>query len=155
MYLPNDAFLSAALEKDAGLQEFAMARRVVLATPMHFIVLMRSFASDWQQERLSRNAQEISDLGRELHDRLRTFVGKHLASLGRGLAQATSSYNAAVASLEAKVMPAARKFDQLGTQGTSEEIPSLRLVDVPVREIADAYLAAAPVAVPDAQAHDA
>ena len=104
-----------------------MQKKVVLATPTTLIVLLRSAAYLWQQEKITQNAQQISELGRELYDRLKTFLG-HFQTVGSSIERAVESYNKAVGSMESRVLPSARKFKELGA-ATSEEITELEPVD--------------------------
>jgi DNA recombination protein RmuC len=140
LFLPGESFFSAALEQDRQLIDDGMQKKVVLATPTTLIALLRSAAYLWQQEKITQNAEQISELGRELHDRLRTFLG-HLETLGASIERAVDSYNKAVGSMESRVLPSARKFKELGA-ATGEEIPELEPVDeapralaAPVREV--------------------
>jgi DNA recombination protein RmuC len=119
MFLPGEAFLFAALEKDPELIEFGATQNVILATPTTLIALLRAVAHGWRQEQVARNARDIQALGRELHDRLQTVV-KHLSSLGDRLGTAVDSYNSAISSLESRVLVTARKFRELGTGGETE-----------------------------------
>ena len=104
-----------------------MQKKVVLATPTTLIALLRSAAYLWQQEKITQNAKQISELGRELYDRLKTFLG-HFQTLGSSLQRAVESYNKAVGSMESRVLVSARKFKELGA-ATGEEIPELEPAD--------------------------
>src|SRR5438552_10578816 len=112
LFLPSDQLLSAALEHDATLMEHAVVNRVLLATPVTLIALLRSVAYGWQQQALADNARRIADLGREMHDRLARFA-EHLAKVGRGLDSAVEAYNASVGSFESRVLVTARRFGEL------------------------------------------
>lgn len=112
LFVPGESFLSAALEAEPSLLEYAAAQKVVLATPTTLIALLRTVAYAWTQQALADKAREIHELGRELHDRLGT-MGGHLDRLGRSLTAAVGSYNKAVASLETRVLVSARKFNEL------------------------------------------
>ncbi len=123
LFLPGDQFLAGALQADPSLIERAITKKVLLATPATLIALLKAAAYGWRQEAVSRNAEEISALGRQLHDRVATFAD-HLDRLGRSLDAATRGYNQAVGSFESTVLPAARKFAELGAKG-SKELPEL------------------------------
>lgn len=133
MFLPGETFFSAALEQEPGLIEYGMSHNVVLASPTTLIALLRAVAYGWNQEKLARNAQEISALGKELHDRLRKFGG-YMKSVGKELDTAVETYNAAVGSLETRVMVTARKFAELGAPVT-EEIPPLEPIEKTTRNL--------------------
>lgn len=113
MFLPTEAFLSAALETDRELIEYAARRDVVLATPTTLIALLRTVAHGWLHEALAEQADEILTLGRELHERVAT-MGGHVSKLGRSLEASVSAYNATVGSLESRVLVTARRFEDLG-----------------------------------------
>jgi len=119
LFLPGDQFLSAALEADPALMDRAIAKKVLLATPATLIALLKAADYGWRQEAISRNAEEISQLGRQLHDRIATF-SDHLDKVGKGLESATKAYNAAVGSLESSLLPGARKFAELGAKGAKD-----------------------------------
>lgn len=113
LFIPGDTFLGAAAEADPQLIEQALERQVVIATPSTLIALLRAIAYGWRQEKLAENAQRISELGRDLHDRLATLVSR-LAATGHQLGRTVRAYNEAVGTLEARVLPAVRRFDELG-----------------------------------------
>jgi DNA recombination protein RmuC len=133
LFLPGETFFSAALEVDPALIEFGVEQRVILATPTTLIALLRAVSYGWRQEQLAANAQQVAELGAELHKRLLSFV-EHLAKVRGGLESAVDHYNKAVGSLETRVLVSARKFKELGASG-GDEIPSIEPVERSVRAL--------------------
>jgi DNA recombination protein RmuC len=129
LFVPGESFLSAALEADPSLLEYAADRRVVLATPTTLIALLRTVAYAWTQQTLADKAREIHELGRDLYERLGT-MGGHLDRLGRSLTGAVSAYNRAVGSIETRVLVSARQFRDLGVANDELDTPD-PVVDVP------------------------
>jgi DNA recombination protein RmuC len=133
MFLPGETFFSAALEQEPALIEFGVAQRVIPASPTTLIALLKAVAYGWNQEKLARNAKEISVLGKELHERLRN-LGAHGENVGKGLDRAVEAYNKAVGSLESRVMVSARKFVELGAPVT-EAIAELNPIETTTRNL--------------------
>jgi DNA recombination protein RmuC len=123
MFLPLEPLLSAAFEQDGTLLEQAASLRVIPATPMTLLALLRAVSYGWTQEQLATNAEEIKVIGQELYERLATLVD-HLEDVGRNIKQAANSYDRFVGSLEQKVLPAARRFKDLGVTAAKDvELP--------------------------------
>ena len=133
LFLPGDHFLTAALQGDCQLLDRALSRRVLLATPTTLIALLKAAAYGWRQETVSRNADEISALGRALYDRVVGFAD-NLDKVGRGLDAAVKGYNLAVGSFEGTLLPGARKFAELGARG-AKELASPDTVDTHARDV--------------------
>jgi DNA recombination protein RmuC len=133
MFLPGETFFSAALEQDPGLIEQGVMQRVIPASPTTLIALLKAVAYGWNQEKLARNAQQISALGKELHERLRKLAG-HITGVGANLDRAVEAYNQAVGSLENRVLVSARKFTELGAS-VAEDIPELDPIETTARAL--------------------
>jgi DNA recombination protein RmuC len=132
LFIPGEAFLAPALERDRALLEDAMIRKVHIATPTTLVTMLRTAQYAWQQEALSENARAVFDLGRELYDRL-AGLGRHVDAVGRSLASAVGHFNSAVGSLESRVLVTARKLNSLGV--TDAELDPPKTVDASVRTL--------------------
>src|SRR6476646_9838051 len=119
MFLPLEPLLGAAFEQDGTLLDMAAGLRVILATPMTLLALLKAVAFGWQQQAVAHNAEEIQMLGRDLYERLATMV-EHLEGVGDNLKRAADSYDRFIGSLEQKVVPAARRFRELGVSASKE-----------------------------------
>jgi DNA recombination protein RmuC len=133
MFLPGEALFSAALSHDPLLIEHGITNRVVLASPTTLIALLKAVSYGWRQERLQANAQQISDLGRELYQRL-LVLATHYDDVKRGLDRAVDAYNRSVASLETRVLVTARRFRDLGAS-SGDDIPALETIEKTTREV--------------------
>jgi DNA recombination protein RmuC len=136
LFVPGDQFLSAALERDAELQEDALRDRVVLATTNSFMALLKVIAFGWRQQQLESNAERIRELGEDLYKRLATFAG-HLADVGDALEKAAKAHNKAVGSYENRLLPGARKFTELGVDAKTA-LPEVERVETLANRPADA-----------------
>ena len=138
LFIPGEAFLAPALERDPQLLEHAMVRKVHIATPTTLVTMLRTAQYAWQQEALSQNARVVFDLGRELHARI-AGLGRTMDTLGRTLTKAVTAYNQTVGSLESRVLVSARRLSQLGV--VDGELPSPALVEETARALSAPDLA--------------
>lgn len=133
MFVPGETLLAAALQRDPSLLEFSLGRNVMLASPSTLMALLRAVAYGWQQEKIARNAQEISDLGRQLYDRIRVMAG-YFEDVAKGLTRSVEAYNRAVGSLESRVLVTARRLKDTGISA-SEALPDLAPIDQSARPL--------------------
>ncbi|MCC7145720.1 MAG: DNA recombination protein RmuC [Phycisphaeraceae bacterium] len=122
LFIPGECFLAPAVQRRPDLIESAMEKNVVIATPSTLIALLKAVALGWREEQIAENAQHISELGMELHERLATAT-EHIAKLGKQLESAVKSYNEFVGSFETRVVSSARKFKELGAD-SKKELPT-------------------------------
>jgi DNA recombination protein RmuC len=134
MYVPLESAFGDALAADPTLLEDAIGRNVIPAGPMTLLSLLKGAGYGWRQEKIARSAEAISELGKELHERLST-VAEHFAAVGESLGRATMAYNRAVGSLESRVFVSARKFKELGA-AAQDDIPEVETVSVAPRQLA-------------------
>src|SRR5580693_5739193 len=113
LFIPGEAFLAPALEHDPALLEYALARKVHIATPTTLVTMLRTAQYAWQQEALSENARAVFDLGRELYERI-AGLGRHVDGLGKALTSSVLAYNQAVGTLESRVLVSARRLNEFG-----------------------------------------
>lgn len=136
LFIPGDQFLGAALDMDQSLLEDALARKVILATPATLVALLRAVAYGWQQQTLAEHAREIQDLGTELHRRVGVFAD-HFAKLGKQLGGAVEAFNRTVGSYERSLLPATRRFSEMGVSAKKPLEPVAAVEAMPRAPIQD------------------
>jgi len=134
LFLPSESFFSSALQTDPGLIERGVDEGVILATPTTLIALLRAVSYGWRQEAVAENAREISKLGRELHERL-AILADHFTSLGKSLNSAVNNYNKTLGSFETRVLPSARRFEELKAAPEAKRIETLQAIDSQARDL--------------------
>src|ERR1700681_2049864 len=133
LFLAGDHFLSAALERDPELLERALSRKVLLATPVTLVSVLKGVSYGWKQERLAQNAGELRRIASEFYDRVRSFA-EFYADSGRHLAKALEAYNRSVGSWESRLVPSLKRMRELGAGG-ADEVPLPLRVDAAAREL--------------------
>ncbi len=134
LFLPGEAFYSSALQADPSLIEFGAENRVLIATPTSLIALLRTTAFAWRQEDISKHAEEISRLGRELYGRIADLSG-YVADMGKGISSSVQAYNKMVGSLESRVLVSARRFAELKADDPKKLLREIFTVDEQTRSI--------------------
>lgn len=137
LFLPSEAVFSATLNADPSIVDFASEKNVVIASPTLIISLLRVVGLSWRQVEMAKNAQEISDLGAQLHSRFATFLN-HFSKIGKNLNSALSSYNDAVGSAERSVLPPMRKFSKMNSINQTQKLPDLGMIENTPRHLAAA-----------------
>ncbi len=132
MFVPGEHFVSAALEHDPELWDFAFRNKVLLATPTNLVAIARTVAMVWTQDKLAREAGEIGRLGAEIYDRMAT-AGEHLKGVGAGLDRAVRKYNDFVGSFERNVLSSGRRLRDKGIAIGKREIEDVPLVEASPR----------------------
>ena len=133
MFIPNEACLGAAFENDPDLLEYAISKKVLVSSPVNLLALLRAVAYGWQQHQIADNAIKIAREGQELFNRLKKFVD-HLADVGRSLRKLVDGYNRALASLDKRLLPAVRRFQEMGL--STKELDAPKEIEVLPKVIA-------------------
>jgi DNA recombination protein RmuC len=148
LFLPGDHFLAAALERDPELLDRALTRKVLIATPVTLVSVLKGVAYGWKQERLAKNAEELRRVATEIYDRVRVFA-EYYAESGRSLAKAVQAYNRSLNSWETRLEPSLKRMRELGAGGVAD-VPDVPRIDVSPREPVRRESAAAGGALPTA-----
>jgi DNA recombination protein RmuC len=131
MFLPSESFYRYAIERDGSLLELGPKQKVIFASPMTLIMLLKTAAAAWREETVAESAREISEQGRLLYERLAT-MGGHFSNLGGRLGKAVEAFNETLGSLETRVLPTARRFPELGISSKAE-LAQVQPIDLAVR----------------------
>jgi DNA recombination protein RmuC len=134
MYVPIESAFADAVQADPSLLDDAVEGNVIPAGPMTLLSLLKGAAYGWRQERIAESAEQISELGKELYNRISVMAG-HLGAVGEALGKATLAYNKAVGSMESRVLVQARRFKDLGA-AVGEDIPEIETVSYAPRQLA-------------------
>lgn len=134
MFIPGDNFFIAAIERDPALLDDAVARRVLITTPTTLLALLKAVAWGWRQQQIEDNARRVTELGRELHDRIVTMA-EHADKLGGALANSVKHYNRFVGSLEHRVLVTAQRFAEWGVTDGDKTVPELAPLEIEPRPV--------------------
>jgi DNA recombination protein RmuC len=132
MFVPKEACLSVAFQKDGALLDDAMKDQVLIASPVTLLALLKAVGYGWQQMIVADNARRRAEEGKLVYQRI-SKLSEHLGSLGSSLDQAVEAYNRSVGSLEQRLLPSARRFEELGLE--TEPLPGPRMLDQYVRSL--------------------
>ena len=133
MFVPNDAFLEAAFQYDANLMDYAMQKNVIIATPATLMAILQTIEFGWRQVNMRENAREISKLGKELYSRINVFTS-HLDSIRSNINKLIENFNKAVGSVERKIIPQMKRFDELGA-GDGKKLNEVEKIDEQPRTV--------------------
>jgi DNA recombination protein RmuC len=133
MFVPGEAFLSAACNENPELIEYGANKNVYIASPLTLMALLRSYALGWQQRQQEENVKKIALAAAELYDRVRIFVG-HFATIGSSLQKANDAYNKAVGSIESRVLPQGRKIKELASLPDAD-LTELQAIETAPRQL--------------------
>ncbi len=136
MFVPNDAFLEAAFQYDANLMDYAMQKNVIIATPATLMAILQTIEFGWRQTVIQDNAREVSELGKELYTRVNTFIG-HIESIRGNINKLIENFNKTVGSIERKLLPQMRRFDELGAGDGKKLNEAEKIDDLPRTVISD------------------
>ena len=128
LFIPGESFYVAALEHEPDLFDFAAARQVIVVTPSTLLALAKAVAYGWRQEQATENAKKAAELGRDLYSRL-TTLGGHVEKMGKSLNSAVDAYNKMGSSLTSRVLPAARKFEDLQIAPPEKSVPEIESIE--------------------------
>ncbi len=134
MFVPGDNFFVAAIERDPGLLDDAIRKRVLITTPTTLLALLKAVAYGWRQQQVEENARKVSELGRDLYERI-VVMTDHAVRMGKTLGQTVGHFNRFVGSLESRVLTQARRFEELGASKGDRTIPVLEPVEIEPRAL--------------------
>jgi DNA recombination protein RmuC len=132
MFVPNESCLSCAMEEDPGLLEYAVSQKVILASPFTLLAIMRAVAYGWQQTQITENARQIAEQGKELYKRLSTFIG-YFNDVRESLNNTVEQFNKVIGSMEHRLLPAARRFEEAGL--SEEQIDAPEVIDIRAKKM--------------------